>query len=155
MSCSHVLYYKFTFIGYLLNCLNFSFQTSGRCCKLRWSYWQTSNSASTVLFCIIILCKLCPFTNILSQSAVQFHSGISYSLKNLYSLNKEPLWHVSFLVVSFLEVVRVISVIGVEERYAWWKQDVQLSLWRHTGIVYHVPYCGPVNRLPVLFRTHF
>lgn len=138
VNCSNVLYYKFTFIGYLLNCLNFSFQTSGRSCELRWSYWETSNSASSVLFSVIILYKLCPFTNILSQSAVQIHCGISYSLKNLYSLDKELLWHMIALVVSVLEVVQVVSVIGLEERYAWLKQDAELSLWRRIQVLYIV-----------------
>jgi len=138
VNCPNVLYYKFTFIGYLLNCLNFSFQTSGRSCKVHWSFWQTSNSASSVLFSVIILYKLCPFTNILSQSAVQIHSGISYSLKNLYSLDKEPLLHMCVLVVSVLEVVQVISVIDLEEKYAWLKQDAELSLWHHIQVVYIV-----------------
>jgi hypothetical protein len=42
------------------------------------------------------------------------------------------------LVVSVLEVVQVISVIDLEEKYAWLKQDAELSLWRHIQVLYIV-----------------
>lgn len=57
------------------------------------------------------------------------------------------------VVVSVLEVVQVISVTGLEERYAWLKQDAELILWRRTGIVYRFPYFSPVNGLPVLISV--
>jgi hypothetical protein len=42
------------------------------------------------------------------------------------------------LVVSVLEVVQVISVTDLEEKYAWLKQDAEFSLWRHTQVLYIV-----------------
>jgi hypothetical protein len=46
----------------------------------------------------------------------------------LHALAEELLSHVFDLVVHFLEVVQVISVIGLEERYEWLKQDGELGL---------------------------
>jgi len=67
-----------------------------------------------LLFCINCAPSLTFFPSQQYKSIVESVTP----LKNLYSLDQEPLWHMCALVVSVLEVVHVISVIDLEEKYA-------------------------------------